>query len=449
MTPELLVKYDSNVPRYTSYPTAPHFIATVDDACYREWLGALEGEERLSLYLHVPFCTKRCWYCGCHTSIIDTYRPVATYRDVLVREIDLVADALPRRHGVTHVHWGGGTPTILEPDDFRAVCDRLRHAFDFTDETHIAVEMDPRRITPEMVRALAEAGVTRASLGVQDFRPEVQKAVNRVQPYEVTERVVAWLREAGIRDLNFDLMYGLPFQTPETIVETVDQAVTLAPQRFALFGYAHVPWMMPHQKSIDESRLPGTTERWKIYTAASNRLVERGYVAIGLDHFARPETDLARALQSGRLHRNFQGYTTDTAEVLLGFGASAIGTLPQGYVQNVPPVATYMEAIQAGRLATVRGLEITDDDRLRRDVIERLMCDLAVDVAPICRRYGVEPDVFAPSLDALSTMAADGLVTIDGTRVRLAPDARGLVRTVCAAFDRYFGTGEARHSRAI
>lgn len=449
MTPELLAKYDVNVPRYTSYPTAPHFTAAVGAERYREWLGEMRSGESLSLYLHIPFCTKRCWYCGCHTSVIDIYEPVAGYIDLVMREIDLVADALPDRHAVSHVHWGGGTPTILRPEDFKAICQRLRGRFDFAAETQIAVEMDPRRITSEIVRALAEAGVTRASLGVQDFRPEVQKAVNRIQPYEVTERVIAWLREAGISDINLDLMYGLPLQTADSIVETVDQAVTLDPQRIALFGYAHVPWMMPHQKLIDERLLPSDTERWQLYTAASGRLVERGYVAIGLDHFARPDTDLARMLDEGRLHRNFQGYTTDRAEVLIGFGASAIGTLPQGYIQNAPPVTAYSEAILGGRLATVRGIEVTDDDRLRRDIIERLMCDLSVDVAPACRDHGVRPDVLAPAFSALSEMADDGLVEIDDTRVRVTPEGRALVRTVCAAFDSYLGTGEARHSRAV
>ena len=274
----------------------------------------------LSLYIHIPFCHALCWFCGCHTKVVRRYRPVAAYVELLRREIDLTAGFIGARLSVGHVHFGGGSPDILAADDFLGLIDHLRAKFAFAEGAEIAVELDPRGVTPETVRALAEAGVRRASLGVQDFDPAVQQAVNRVQPFALTQAVVDRLRAAGIVDINLDLMYGLPCQTAAGLVRTVDKAVALEPRRLALFAYAHVPWMRPHQRLIDETRLPGPAERWRQFQAASARLEERGYVAVGLDHFARPGNALAGASKRGRLHRNFQGYTTDDAAVLIGFG---------------------------------------------------------------------------------------------------------------------------------
>ncbi|MEE9140762.1 MAG: oxygen-independent coproporphyrinogen III oxidase [Alphaproteobacteria bacterium] len=449
MTPELLAKYSAQVPRYTSYPTAPHFGAAVDRGRYRAWLGALAADEPLSLYLHVPFCNKLCWYCGCHTTIVNAYPPVAAYADLLVREIELVADALGSRHAVSHVHWGGGTPTIMSGEDFLAVTGCLRRRFDFSRETEIAVEIDPRGLEWETVEALAGAGVTRASLGVQDFHHNVMARVNRVQSYAVTARAVGLLRHAGIADINFDLMYGLPLQTAESLVETVDAALELEPARIALFGYAHVPWMKRHQRLIDESELPGAVERWRMAAAAAARLCERGYIAIGLDHFARPDNDLARALTERRLRRNFQGYTTDCADTLLGFGASAIASLPQGYAQNETRIPGYRKAISGGFLATTRGVPLSGEDRLRRDIIERLMCYLAVDLEEVCREHGETRARFAAEIETLKSLSEDGLVRVAGARIRVTEEGRPLVRSVCAAFDTYLGGGEARHAAAV
>jgi oxygen-independent coproporphyrinogen-3 oxidase len=449
MIPQLLTKYATQVPRYTSYPTAPHFGPAVDAARYRAWLAALDEGEACSLYLHVPFCDTLCWFCGCHTRVVNAYAPVTAYVNLLSREIELIAGALASRHPVTHVHWGGGTPTILNADDFSAITASLRRHFDVEREAQIAVEIDPRGLPEETVRALAEAGVTRASVGVQDFDPKVQAGVNRIQPYVVTARAVDLLRQAGIRDINFDLMYGLPHQTAEGLVETVDTALELRPTRIALFGYAHVPWMKRHQRLIDESKLPGPLDRWRMFTAAAARLRERGYVAVGLDHFARPESPLAHALAEGTLRRNFQGYTTDRANVLLGFGASAIGSLPQGYVQNETGIREYREAISRGRIATTRGVVLSADDRLRRDVIERLMCYLAVDLDDVCREHGANPARFTAKLQALRPLADDGLVALDGARITVSEEARPLVRSVCAVFDAYLVAGEARHAAAV
>jgi len=440
--------YDVAVPRYTSYPTAPHFHSGVTADTYGDWLAGIGENAALSLYFHVPFCKAMCWYCGCHTRVVSRYGPVAEYAALLNREIALVAGALQAAPLVTNVHWGGGTPTMLASDDFSELMAETRRHFRFADDAEVAVEVDPRTLTGTMAEAMAAAGVTRASLGVQDFNDHVQQAINRVQPLAVTAEAAGRLRACGISALNFDLMYGLPGQTVADVVRTVDLALTLAPDRLALFGYAHVPWMKTNQRMIDEAMLPGGAERLTQAEAAAARLVHHGYRRIGLDHFARPDDGLTQAMDDGRLRRNFQGYTTDRAAVLLGFGASAIGSLPQGYVQNEVPLAAYGRAVTAGRLAAVRGIELTADDRLRREIIERLMCGLEVDLEATATAHGAD-ETFAAEVKRLSAMVAEGVVEISGPRVRVSERGRPLMRTVAAVFDRYLETGKARHSRAI
>lgn len=436
------------MPRYTSYPTAPHFTPAVGADAYRDWLAGIGGDAALSLYFHVPFCEAMCWYCGCHTRIVGRYGPVADYAALLAAEMAMVADAIAAEPAVAHVHWGGGTPTMLKPEDFAALMDAARRYFRFAADAEVAVEIDPRTLTRAMAEALAEAGVTRASLGVQDFNSHVQRAINRVQPFAVTADAVTRLRDCGIAAINFDLMYGLPGQTVADVVRTVDMAVTLAPDRLALFGYAHVPWMKTHQRMIDEAALPDGPARLAQAEGAAERLVAHGYRRIGLDHFARRDDSLAKALDDGRLRRNFQGYTADRATHLLGFGASAIGRVAQGYVQNAVPLRDYGRAIGAGRLATARGLQLSADDRLRGDVIERLMCDLTVDLEATAAAHGAR-ESFAAELARLADMAAGGVVELDGPRVRISERGRPWMRTVAAVFDRYLETGKARHSRAV
>lgn len=442
-------KYDARVPRYTSYPTAPHFTSDVDDAVYRRWLGALEPRQPLSLYFHIPFCDSMCWFCGCYTKIVNKYEPIREYLDVLEEEIDLLAEALPGRFSASHLHWGGGSPTMLTGQDWLALVAKLRQRFDLADGAEMAVELDPRDATESYVAALAAAGVNRASIGVQDFHPDVQAAINRTQPFEVVERVCVWLRRHGIDKINLDLMYGLPHQSTERVLEMVDKASRLEPARVALFGYAHVPWMKSHQKLIDEAALPAARERWRQFDAASRRLETLGYRPIGLDHFARPDDELSIALDQGRLHRNFQGYTADAASVLLGLGASAIGGLPQGYVQNTAPLKEYRRTISAGRLPIARGVELRRDDKLRGEIITRLMCDLAVDLKEVAHRHGVGDKDFSAELARLRPLAADGIVTVDGHRVTVTGAGRPLVRLAAAAFDAYLEHGEQRHSRAV
>ncbi len=440
MKPDLLEKYDVQVPRYTSYPTAPHFNEGVDGDAYRGWLGELDGDAPLSLYFHVPFCDTLCWFCGCYTKLAQRYEPVADYLSHLLDEIDLVADALPGRMAARHLHWGGGSPTILTGEDWRRTFERIRARFDIAPGAEAAVELDPRDTKEDYVAALAEAGVNRASIGVQDFDDAVQKAINRIQPFEVTERVVGWLRKYGIDALNLDLMYGLPFQTEAGVRAMAVSALALKPARVALFGYAHVPWMKTHQRLIDEAALPDVRQRLAQFTAAADVLADAGYVRVGLDHFAHPDDSMAKALLGGTLKRNFQGYTSDAGAALIGMGASAIGSLPQGYAQNQQPLRQYKDAVAGGAFPIARGFQLSDEDRARRAVIERLMCDMAVEV---------DPDAYSFELDSIRPMADDGLVEIDGGAIAITEDGRPFMRLVAAAFDTYLNRSEKRHSKAV
>jgi oxygen-independent coproporphyrinogen-3 oxidase len=416
---------------------------------FQSWLRELPPDEPLSLYLHIPFCSSLCWFCGCHMSVVNSYGPVAAYVELLLRELDMAAESLGARHPVTHIHFGGGSPTILRAGDIARLNERLRTLFHVPPEAEFAVEIDPRGLTYPTVEAFAHAGVNRASIGVQDVNPNVQRAINRWQPMDVTRSAAARLRGAGIAALNLDLIYGLPYQTADDVRRTIDACLTLQPQRFSVFGYAHVPEMKRHQQLIDASALPDADERLRQYDAACASLIASGYQPVGLDHFALPGDPLAAAQREGRLARNFQGYTTDGARALIGVGASAISCLPQGYAQNANAVPDYRARILRGELAAVRGHALSRDDRLRRDIIERLMCDLEVDLQAIALRHGVKADGFAPELHALEPLRALGMVEIDANRLTVPVTKRAAVRLVSAVFDAYLDHGSARHAVAV
>ena len=427
----------ARLPRYTSYPTALQFDAAVGPDQAAAWMRAVPADEPASIYVHVPFCDTLCWFCGCHTRVVNVRGPIEAYVRSLVAEIEMVAGMLGRRHRVSHLHFGGGSPTILEPGDIDLIFRTLTRAFDIGSEAEIALEIDPRDLDPARLDAWATAGVNRASLGVQDLDPEVQKAINRIQPAEATAQAVQELRARGIHAINIDLVHGLPHQTVEGVIATVDQVLTLAPDRVALFGYAHVPTLKPHQRLVPEHALPGAVERLEQAEAAARRLIAAGYAGIGLDHFARPEDSLAVAQREGRLRRNFQGYTTDMATAILGFGPSAIGDLPGGYVQNTTDVRAWREAIAAGRLGTVRGVAVTADDLLRRAVIERLMCDHAVDVAAVAAGQGRDPAELADAFARLAPLEARGVVVRDGWRLTVPAGMTPDVQRVATCFDTY------------
>jgi oxygen-independent coproporphyrinogen-3 oxidase len=447
--PDLIAKYDRRVPRYTSYPTAPHFSPAVTAADYAGWLGALEDDAALSLYLHVPFCASLCWFCACHTSVVHRPEPLESYGKTLLTEIRLVAAAIGRRLKVRHIHWGGGTPSALPPALMRDVMQSLRAHFDVTPDAEVAVEVDPRELSDASLDVLGEMGTTRASLGVQDFDPLVQQAVNRVQDFALTAACAERLRGVGIGSINLDLIYGLPHQTEQSVAATVEQALRIAPDRVAVFGYAHVPWMKRHQALLPEAALPNAAERFAQRETVEAVITAAGYAAIGLDHFARPDDALATAAANARLKRNFQGYTTDDAPVLLGLGASSIGCLPQGYVQNLPSIPAWRDAVRAERLPVARGVALTDADKLRREVIETLMCHNEVDLRVVAARHGADVVGLMDAAPALQDMAHDGLLRWDGMHVAVTPAGRPFVRAVAAAFDTYLVAGAARHSAAV
>ncbi len=448
-TDDLIAKYDQRVPRYTSYPTAPHFRSLPDDAMYRAWLGALDADGALSLYLHVPFCASLCLFCGCNTTVARHDEPLRSYTQTLLEEIDLVAEAIGRRLTVKHVHWGGGTPTVLPPDAMLAISERLRQRFHFDATAEIAVEVDPRQLSDGALRAVGEMGTTRASLGVQDFDPVVQDCIGRHQSYDMTADCAERLRGVGVTSLNLDLIYGLPHQTEAGIAETVNTALRIAPDRIAMFGYAHVPWMKRHQSLIPEAALPGPAARFAQREMAEQVIGRAGYQAIGLDHFARPEDELAVSARNARLRRNFQGYTTDDAPALIGLGASSIGSLGQGYVQNETSVPKWRDAVRAGRLPVARGVALTQEDRLRRDVIEQIMCHLSVDLGRTARAHGFASSMLEPASDRLDDLAQDGLVERHDETVAVTDKGRAFVRSVAAVFDAYLQDGPPRHASAI
>ena len=358
-------KYSAPVPRYTSYPTAPHFGTHITNADYIQLLQALGEGDKLSLYVHIPYCDRLCWFCACHTKHTLRYEPVADYLEALTREVEAVSKQVSCKALVKALHFGGGSPTLMTPHDIRRVGALFRSAFNFAPDAEISVEMDPNDMDEARYDALADIGMTRASLGVQDFQPEVQKAINRIQTFEQTKSVVDAVRARGVHSVNCDLLYGLPHQTLDTLAATVRQILTLDPDRIALFGYAHVPWMKKHQTMIKEEVLPDVDQRFDQSRMAAAMLIESGYQPIGIDHFAKPDDSMAVAAREGRLRRNFQGYTDDGAETLIGFGASSIGQFRQGFVQNQTATGEYQRMTEAEGLTVVRGLAFSEEDRLR------------------------------------------------------------------------------------
>ncbi len=449
----LVARYDGRAPRYTSYPTAPHFSPAVGAGVYAHWLEELPAKTPLSLYIHVPFCDRLCLYCGCNTSVVRLESSHRAYAALVMREIDHVARQIGHRAAVSHVHWGGGTPTSLPGDCLLSIMGRLRERFAFTEDAEIAIEIDPTSLPPDRLDALRPMGVTRMSLGVQDLEPEVQKAIGRKQSYEETDTCAAAARALGFGSVNLDLIYGLPLQTTEGVARTARRALELKADRVAVFGYAHVPWMKRHQALIPEEQLPGPVERYAQLNAIHRVLTEEGgYVAIGLDHYALASDAMAKAAAARRLRRSFQGYTTDTAPAVIGFGASSIGSLPQGYVQNAPTAAAYAREIEADRLATVRGIALTADDRLRRNIIERIMCDLEVDVECVAAAHDADPaPLKAAAFDGMPKFEEDGLASWDGRSIVVSERGRPFIRSIATLFDAYLlePTVKPRHAREI
>jgi oxygen-independent coproporphyrinogen-3 oxidase len=438
----------ARVPRYTSYPTAPHFTRAIGAEAHAAWLAGLPADAPVSLYLHIPYCREICWYCGCTTRPLGRPERAVAYADLLTRELDIVRGLLPGRLRLSHLHWGGGTPTVLGRDLLR-VMDRVGDALAVEADAELAIEIDPRVLERPLARDLGRAGFTRASLGVQSFEPEVQRAINRIQSFACTADAVEALRGAGIAGINIDLLYGLPHETAASARLTAERLCALRPERVAVFGYAHLPALLKHQRMIDEAALPGAAERVAQFEAISEVLGAAGYRPIGLDHFALPEDGMARAAAMGALRRNFQGYTTDRAETLIGLGCSAIGAFPQGYAQAHARIGPWREAVLAGRLPTARGIRLSAEDRARRAAIEAIMCHGEVDLAELAGRLGLTAAQLAPAATRLDRLRELGVVEVEGPRIAVRAGCRPLLRLVAAAFDRYLAPEAGRHALAV
>jgi oxygen-independent coproporphyrinogen-3 oxidase len=445
MRADTIQKYAAPVPRYTSYPTAPHFSTRVSELQYVDWLTQLPARANLSLYAHIPYCHQLCWYCGCNTKATQKYAPVAHYLHYLRQEIGNVSALVPNDHSVKHMHWGGGSPNILAATDIASLAQEFRSHFNFAPELEFGVEIDPRHLTVEQVASFCSVGINRISVGVQDFDAAVQAAIGRQQSFEETQRAINAFRERGVASVNVDLMYGLPLQTRASTERTVEKVVALKPDRIATFGYAHLPARMPNQRLINSSALPDCVERYGQASRIARRLTAHGYVRIGLDHFAKPPDALACKAVS----RNFQGYTTDAADALLGVGASAIGRLQNGYVQNAATAGDYMRRIKEYGLATARGYELTEVDRARAYAIEALMCRLQFSENELRSQFGPAAEALCQDARALMDSDEDGLLewTADGFRV--TERGRPFIRSVCACLDTHLEMGNARHSSGV
>jgi len=449
----LLLKYDASGPRYTSYPTAPQFtqeFSSTDLLREMEEIHALKKPSDLSLYFHLPFCESVCFFCGCNVTFTsDRKRPVG-YTDLVIREMDRVAPGLRKGRRVAQLHWGGGTPTFFKPDQLRRLHEATRARFEFAPDAEIGLEVDPRETTSEHLKTLQELGFNRLSMGIQDFDARVQKAVNRIQTEEMTRGVIEEARSRGFQSISVDLIYGLPHQTEASFGKTVEKILALAPDRIALFNFAYLPKMIRHQKAIHAEELPSSREKLAILRSAIAAFTGAGYRYIGMDHFAKPGDELCRAQEAGTLYRNFQGYTTHAGCDLHAFGVSAISQVGRTYAQNQKNIHDYEKAILGDGLATQRGIRLSDDDMVRRDVIMRLMCDFAIDKSAFSERHGIDFDsCFDDALKKMKPMEADGLIACNGSKMEVTPVGRLLVRNICMLFDAYLGVSEREFSRTI
>ncbi|UZD90244.1 oxygen-independent coproporphyrinogen III oxidase [Cognatishimia activa] len=439
--------FDAKVPRYTSYPTAPHFSNDIDAGFFESCLSEIPENSEVSLYVHVPFCRRLCWFCACRTQGTQTASPVAAYVEVLQSELALLKSRLPKGVSLSRLHWGGGTPTLLTADMITALSESIFELAPMAEGGEFSVEIDPNEIDETRMDALAAASMNRASIGVQDFDRGIQETIGRLQSYEVTKRAIDMIRDRGVESLNADILFGLPHQTPEKITESVQKLLSLSPDRVALYGYAHVPWMAKRQQLIPSDALPTPEERLALFETAAELFSWDGYDAIGIDHFALPTDGLAKAAQKGLLRRNFQGYTDDQADVLIGVGASSISKFPQGYAQNAPATAAYTKAVQSGAFSVSRGHEFSDEDRLNARLIEAVMCDFAVNAKEIVETFAISQDDLRDIFDAVN-LKFDGLLNVSDEGLLVPTEVRPLTRLIARAFDAY-DQSKARHSAAI
>ncbi len=449
---ELIKKYSVPGPRYTSYPPATQFTDKIDFAALADKVREKNKEGRdLSLYFHLPFCETLCWFCGCTTVITTDHKVSGKYLDYLAKELAITRPLIDPKRKVSQLHFGGGTPTFLAPDELRRLGKMIHSQFEFARDFEAGVEIDPRRVTKDHILALREIGFNRASMGVQDNNPEVQKAVHRIQPFEETKQTVEWLREAGFSSINIDLIYGLPYQTPATFEKTLDEVLTLQPDRFAVFNYAHVPWMKPAQKILEAKILPTPETKLQVLKMTIEKLTSNGYAYIGMDHFAKETDELATSQREKTLQRNFQGYSTRGGTDIYAFGMSSISQAGDVYWQNLKELPDYYAAIDAGKLPWTRGYVLTKEDEIRRTTIMRLMCDLGLDYAVMSRMLGINfKEHFAREIASLDEMEADGLLVKTPEGITVTDLGRLLIRNIAMRFDEYLPKqSERRFSKTI
>lgn len=439
--------FDAKVPRYTSYPTSPHFSNDVTAEKFGNWVTAIAPGSQVSLYIHVPFCRRLCWFCACRTQGTSSGAPVAAYVETLKTELAILKTELPDNVTLSRLHWGGGTPTLLEPSMMEDLAGAIFDVAPLAENGEFSVEIDPNEIDDARLTALSRAGMNRASIGVQDFDEEIQKTIGRIQGYEITRDAVHAIRSHGVKSLNADILYGLPHQTTARITQSVQKLLSLSPDRVALYGYAHVPWMAKRQQMIPTDALPDPQERLALYEAAAKLFTRDNYVEIGIDHFAAPDDGLAIAQRAGTLRRNFQGYTDDPADVLIGLGASSISRFPQGYAQNAPATSAYTAAIRDGKFPTSRGHSFKGQDVLRARLIEALMCDFRIQSAEILDRFDLSAASLAALLQDVASQFPD-VVELTPEGLSIPPEARPLTRIIARAFDAY-DLDKAGHSSAI
>lgn len=446
---DVLKKFNQPGPRYTSYPTAPLFSPEFTAREFRREIvetNTAEDNSDLSLYFHFPFCAKLCYFCGCNMRVTHDRELIKRYNEYLKKEIDLIAPLLSKKRKVVQMHWGGGTPSYLLPEEILDIGSFIKSRFDFSDDVEASVEIDPRGLTRKHIEAFREVGFNRTSFGVQDFNPRVQEAINRVQSEEITRQTVEWARELGFRSVNLDLIYGLPFQTLESFTETVAKIIDISPDRIAVFNYAHVPWLKKHQAVMSAEAMPAADERLNILEMTIERLIDAGYEFIGMDHFAKPADDLSTAKKDGSLYRNFQGYSTKAGCDVYAFGVSAISQFQNIYAQNLKNINDYYARIDAGEPGTSVGYRMTEDDHIRKETIMQLMCRYEIDKRAIEREFGIDfEEYFGDDIRKLDVFIEDGLLEIDPNMIRVVGSGVLIIRNMAMCFDAHLGgVGKAK-----
>ena len=441
---------DHPIPRYTSYPTAPNFNNTINGKKYSSWLKKIKSSEKVSLYVHIPFCNSLCYFCGCHTIATKKYDPIERYVNFLVKEIYLLSSKIKFKPLVSHIHFGGGTPSILKPKDLRTIMNTIKKKFKILEKCEIAMEVDPRYFNFNLINVLKKYNFNRMSIGIQDFSKTVQKNINRKQSFKSTKDLIESFRINGINKINIDLMYGLPYQSELSFLSTLGKVVSLKPDCISIFGYAHVPWMKKRQKLI-KGKILNNNERLKLYRIASNYLLNNKYISIGIDHYARYNNSIIKKLKNKSLTRNFQGYSEDDSKILLGFGSSSISSLPEGYVQNITNTPEYIESLKKNKIPIFRGYAFKNKDKMYGTIIRDLMCYLSVDLHEIDEKFNEEnkQNFLLSELQRVKPFIDKGLVTYKNDILTIDPYARPLVRTISSSFDQYFKANKTKYSLGI